>query len=207
MRLGELAERAGCSTATVKYYRREGLLAPGIRRSATDADYDDGHLRRLRMVRVLREVGGLSIAAIRDVVAALDDEELGVHEVLATAVHALGPKRDTLPAEDLEPVRTEVLAYVKASGWEVSPAAPAIDLLAMALMGAREFWADTGPEIFDRYRDVADVIARGDLDHIDEIDDMADTIRQMAVGTVVWEQALIALRRLAGENYSRQRFT
>jgi DNA-binding transcriptional MerR regulator len=206
MKLGELAERSGCSTATIKYYLREGLLEPGARRSATDADYDEGHLRRLRMIRVLRDVGDLPIAAIGAVLAAMDDHDRELHDVLATAVHALGPRRNLPPREELEPIRSEVLAWVEAHGWEVSPDAPALDLLAVALRGARQFWGDTGPEIFERYLLIADTIGEGDLRHIDPIEDMADTIRQMTVGTVVWEQALIALRRLADEHHSRKRF-
>ncbi|MFI8354714.1 MerR family transcriptional regulator [Streptomyces cyaneofuscatus] len=51
MRLAELSERSGVPTATVKYYLREGLLPAGRRVSATQAEYDEGHLRRLRLVR------------------------------------------------------------------------------------------------------------------------------------------------------------
>ncbi|MYU47619.1 MerR family transcriptional regulator, partial [Streptomyces sp. SID7803] len=51
MRLSELSERSGIATATIKYYLREGLLPPGERLSATQAEYDESHLRRLRLVR------------------------------------------------------------------------------------------------------------------------------------------------------------
>jgi hypothetical protein len=57
MRLSELSERSGVSIATIKYYLREGLLAPGRRVSATTADYDESHLRRLRLVRALIQSG------------------------------------------------------------------------------------------------------------------------------------------------------
>ena len=208
MKLSELSQRSGCPTATIKYYLREGLLTPGEQRSATDAEYDEFHVRRLRMVRVLREVGDLSIASIRDVITAIDDDSMELHDVLATAVHALGPRHTHRPErEQLEPARTEVLAYIEASGWEVSPDAPAVDLLTTALLGAREFWGATGPEIFDRSRDIADEIGRGEREQIDATDNLQDTIRQMAIGTVVWEQSLVALRRLADENHSRKRFS
>lgn len=45
MRLAELSERSGVSTATIKYYLREGLLAPGRQINATTAEYDEEHLR------------------------------------------------------------------------------------------------------------------------------------------------------------------
>ena len=43
MRLAELSERSGVSTATIKYYLREGLLQPGRRVTATQAEYDEEH--------------------------------------------------------------------------------------------------------------------------------------------------------------------
>lgn len=67
LRIGELAELAGCTPSAVRYYEREGLLpAPGRiggqrRYTATDAD-------RLRLILLLRTVG----LGIRDLELALD---------------------------------------------------------------------------------------------------------------------------------------
>lgn len=67
LRIGELAELAGCTPSAVRYYEREGLLpAPervgGQRRyGATDAD-------RLRLLLLLRSVG----FGIRDLELVLD---------------------------------------------------------------------------------------------------------------------------------------
>jgi DNA-binding transcriptional MerR regulator len=55
MLVSELAERADVPLATVKYYLREGLLAPGETTGPRRAEYDDAHLRRLRVLRLLRE--------------------------------------------------------------------------------------------------------------------------------------------------------
>jgi len=49
------------STATIKYYLREGLLRPGEAVGATQASYDEGHVERLRLIRVLREVGDIPV--------------------------------------------------------------------------------------------------------------------------------------------------
>lgn len=207
MRLAELSRASGCPISTIKYYLREGLLPAGSEVNGTTAEYDESHVRRLTMVRVLREVGNLSVASVRDVLLAIDDPSLGLHDTLASAVHALGPHRDLPDREAIEPARSEVVAWLAASGWEVSPDAPSIDLLTLSLLGVRQFWGPAGPEIFDRYRDVADELGRGDLAQFDDVTDLEVTIGRMAVGTVVWEQALIALRRLAEENHSRRRFT
>ena len=55
MLLNELAEASGVSVASIKYYRREGILPPGERITTTRADYGQRHLERLRLVGVLRE--------------------------------------------------------------------------------------------------------------------------------------------------------
>jgi DNA-binding transcriptional MerR regulator len=73
MQVSELAERAGVPLATVKYYLREGLLPPGETTGPRRAEYDEAHLRRLRVLRLLREVGGVPVTSLRGVVEALDD--------------------------------------------------------------------------------------------------------------------------------------
>ena len=61
MRISALAAAAGLPVATVKFYLREGLLHPGVATSATQANYDDSHVRRLRLIRALTGPVGLSV--------------------------------------------------------------------------------------------------------------------------------------------------
>ena len=68
MRISELASRAGVPLPTVKYYLREGLLMPGRVTSATQAQYDDRHVRRLGLVRALA-AQGLPLDRINTIVA------------------------------------------------------------------------------------------------------------------------------------------
>ena len=71
MRISELSTRSGVPVPTIKYYLREGLVPEGVRSSPTQAEYDDVHLQRLRVIRAL--VGsGVSVAETRKVLAALD---------------------------------------------------------------------------------------------------------------------------------------
>jgi len=86
--MSELSRASGVSVATIKFYRREGLLPPGVAVSATRARYDESHVRRLRMVRALVEVARLPLSVVRDVVTAIEDHS-GMHEVLGTAHTAL----------------------------------------------------------------------------------------------------------------------
>jgi MerR-like DNA binding protein len=57
------AATGGVPVPTIKYCLREGLPRPGELTSPDQAQYDESHLRKLRLMRALAEVGGLSIAA------------------------------------------------------------------------------------------------------------------------------------------------
>jgi DNA-binding transcriptional MerR regulator len=56
MRIGELAERAGTTPRTLRYYESRGLLS--ARRTANGhRTYDEADLRLLRQIRTLQDVG------------------------------------------------------------------------------------------------------------------------------------------------------
>jgi DNA-binding transcriptional MerR regulator len=56
MRIGELAEQAGTSTRTLRYYEQHGLLS--ARRTPNGyREYDEGDLRLVREIRSLLEIG------------------------------------------------------------------------------------------------------------------------------------------------------
>jgi DNA-binding transcriptional MerR regulator len=205
MRLAGLALASGCSVATIKYYIREGLLEPGRLRHAKEAEYEESHLARLKLIRVLRDLGELSIADISRVIAALGETNLAKPQKLAAAYYSLPPHPTSQQDVDDE-ARREVLAYAEAHGWQVTPEAPAVALFAEALAAARSFWGPVGPEIFERYALAIDALARGDVEVLTEAEDPAETVRQVVVGTVVWDRAIIALRRLAADHYSTLRF-
>lgn len=69
MRIGELAERAGTSTRTLRYYEAHGLVR--ARRTANGYRvYDDAELRVVREIRALLAVG-FGLDDIRPFVACL----------------------------------------------------------------------------------------------------------------------------------------
>ena len=56
MRIGELAERAGTSSRSLRYYEQQGLLA--TRRTANGhRDYDESDLRLVHQIRELLAIG------------------------------------------------------------------------------------------------------------------------------------------------------
>ena len=88
MRISALAAATGLSVATVKFYLREGLLHPGVATSATQATYDESHVRRLRLIRALTGPVGLSVQQTRTILQLIDDPGDDLYSTLGTAVIA-----------------------------------------------------------------------------------------------------------------------
>jgi DNA-binding transcriptional MerR regulator len=207
MRISELSDRSGLTVQTIKFYLREGLLPKGTITAATRADYDDGHLKRLRLIRALREVGDLPIAAIIRIVTALDDDKIGLHELLGTAQHALGPH--VPPNADgaaWRAAREDVDSLVAELGWRVSPLAPARDLLAQTFLALRGLGFPIVLTELRPYIDAAATISAHEGARLSEDAPRERALLGMLVTTVLYEQVLIALHRLAQEDASARRF-
>lgn len=88
--LAELAEAAGVSVRTVRYYIAEGLLPPPEGGGARSA-YTQGHLDRLRLIARLK-AAYLPLRAIRQRLAGLDDAAtralLEAHAATAARIQA-----------------------------------------------------------------------------------------------------------------------
>ena len=57
MKIGELAKRTDVPIDTVRYYEREGLIPPPIRRASGYRDYVDADVDRLRFMRRAKGLG------------------------------------------------------------------------------------------------------------------------------------------------------
>ena len=208
VRISELSARSGRSIPTIKYYLREGLLPPGRRTAANQADYDDDHLHRLRLVTTLLEVGNLPVATVRTVLAALGDETRSMHEVLGVAHSALALRgAEPEPSAAAREAEAEVDRFLERLGWRVGAGAPAKRALAGALASLRGLGWDVGADVFSRYAAVADELAEWELARTPAGASRSRTVEAVVVGTVVFEVALVALRRLAQERHSAARFS
>jgi DNA-binding transcriptional MerR regulator len=207
VRIAELSRSSGVSIATIKYYLREGLLPPGEATASNQADYSDIHLHRLRLIRTLVDVGRLPIASVRAVLAAIDERKLSLHDTLGVAVDALPPLRPpTIPEPDLQTALNDVDEYIDRLGWTGSETSPARYALAQALVSLRRLGRDCGPEIFDLYARHANQLATREIASLSTDGDRDRTVEEAVVGTVVFEAALTALRRLAEAHHSVIRF-
>jgi len=72
VRIGELAERAGTRSKTLRFYERAGLLPEPERTASGYRDYDEGVLDRLSFVKAA-QAAGLTLAEIRQVIAVRHD--------------------------------------------------------------------------------------------------------------------------------------
>jgi len=181
----------------VKFYLREGLLAPGSATSATRAVYGQMHVRRLRLVRALVEVGGLRLAAVREVLAALDDPSRSKHDVLGAAHDPLAAQ---VPAVDQAALDTAD-AHLARLGWRVHPEAPHRRVLARALAACTAVGHPVDPATIDTYARAALMVAEVDLASVPRTD-RALAMERVVIGTVLHEPLLLALRRLAQAHVS-----
>jgi DNA-binding transcriptional MerR regulator len=204
VRIAELSRETGVAVPTIKYYVREGLLRPGELTSPNQAQYDDSHVRRLKLIRALVDVGGLSIAATRDVLAATDDPGTGVHETLGKAQYATTPRRNYHVDELTRAAAVrEVDDLLERRGWQVKASSPARELLAEAFSALHALGqGDLLTPKLDAYADAADAIAAADLAMILARDSLERMVEGVAIGTILGDVVLAALRRLAQENAS-----
>jgi DNA-binding transcriptional MerR regulator len=208
VRISELERESGVPVATIKYYLREGLLHRGAATASNQAEYDASHVKRLRLIRVLLDVGHLSIADVAAVAEALEDEDLPLHHVVGVAQYALGPHANEPDHHEMQRALDEVDDFLARRRWRVFPDAPSRRTLAEALVALRRLgWAE-GTDAFEHYADVASELASWELDQIPLTSGSPSTaVESVVIGTVVFEAVLAALRRLAHEDHSARRLT
>ncbi len=200
MRISELSEKAGLPVGTVKFYLRSGLLHQGQLVSATQAEYDESHLERLRLVRALLEVGHLSHAEIQGILEALEKPPSQLVEALVQ-VYDAAAKASRYDETDL----TAALSTVKDLGWSIDPESPHLAWLARAISALESIGLPPTHERMQVYGAAALLAAEDDIDWVMDAD--SDRTVLHAIGSsVLWGSVLGALRVLAGEEVSRRQF-
>ncbi|MFC7471055.1 MerR family transcriptional regulator [Streptomyces albidoflavus] len=212
MRLSELSQESGVSTATIKYYLREGLLPPGHRVHATRASYDASHLRRLRLIRALIQVGKIPVATAREVLAAVDDDSLGLTMRLGAALWSL-PRPPAGRAEEDEAAReaaAEVDRMLVEVGWErvreLGPLSPVHRSLVASVATLRRLgYVCDAAELVPYARQMAEVAAY-DLDLMEQYPREVERVESAVAAAVLYEPVLLDLHRLAQEEESQRRY-
>lgn len=195
MRLAELSARSGLATATIKYYVRVGLLPPGRTQSSTWATYDESHLRRLRLVRALTEVAGLSLEEVRRVMDAVDASSSN-HEARGAAQWFLSPP---LPQEPSVDSLDRVQELLRRQGWQLAAESPHRRSLAAALDTLEALGFAATDEILDTYARAMEPVAKSELARVTTEADPFLAAERLVIGTLLYEPVLLTLRRMAHE--------
>jgi len=205
VKISELSTRSGVPVATVKFYLREGLIATGEKSSQTQSSYDESHVARLRLIRAFLEVGGLSIASARQVLAVMDDDSLPFGVAAGVASTAL-PAATTSASEGTGRGDRDLSDLIKRRGWTVDPQNPGWGLAARVIDDYAALGRDDLISTLDIYADAAERVAGADLQSVADADGRAQMTETVVIGTVLGDSLLAGLRRMAHENFSRTLF-
>lgn len=200
MKISELATTSGVSVTTLKYYLREGVLQPGRALSRTSADYGPEHEERVRLVRALTGVGGLSLTTTRRVLATIAEPGTSRTDVMGAAQRALSGEEcvpDPSGGEEMRPT-SRSRSWLRGRAWQVDPQDPVIDELDAAWRACET--ADLGVDEarLDAYAEAVLQIAALDLAAVPS--EPEDAVRQVVLGTVLMDRVLVSLRRLAQQH-------
>ncbi|WP_328298359.1 MerR family transcriptional regulator [Streptomyces sp. NBC_00435] len=206
MRIGELSSRTGVPVPTIKYYVREGLLPAGALSSPNQARYEEAHERRLRLIRGLLEVGRLPLAAIGQILSAIDDQDRSVHKLLGSVASLLVPGHGGEPDAETDLARAKVADIIERRGWRADAGSPAGEALAAALAALERAGHGGFAEVLDTYAEAAELVARADLAYVGREVAREDLVESVAVGTVLGDTMFAALRRLAQTDTSSRAY-
>lgn len=133
MRMSELSARSGVPIPTIKFYLRERLLPPGASMAANQTAYGREHLSWLRLIRVLTGMGQLSLAAVREVLQALDDPAVPAPELYGVLGRGRPGGPSTTDPADLAAAQARVDALLERCGWLAEPDEEQRDRIAQAV--------------------------------------------------------------------------
>ena len=207
MRIAELSQRAGVPRSTIKFYIREGLLAPGAVHARNQASYGSPHLERLALIRALREVAGLPLDAVARVSAQLDRGWDG--DPIGEAMRALYRLPEgAASAAELERVTREVRAFLDALPWTVDVGRDhnAREIAATVVQVRRYLYPDFAVADLAKYAEIAWLLSEAEFTSAPEGpgvpirargDDIAEPSRRAILGTVLFDRIFGSLHRCA----------
>ncbi|MBE8521568.1 MerR family transcriptional regulator [Amycolatopsis sp. H6(2020)] len=204
MRMAELSAESGVPVATVKYYLREGLLPPGERTSPNQARYSPAHVQRLRLIKALTEVGGLSLASVGVVLSAIDDHETP-HRTMGVVQQELAGPPPKVSDAAAEWASGRLADLMGRHGWKAHPPEHrTMANLVAALATARELGQEALTERLEEYADLAMHVAELDVEVVAGLTSLDKIIETGLVATVLGDRIFAGLRHLAQEQVSRK---
>ena len=205
--MAELSKTTGVPVATIKFYLREGLLRAGERTGPNQAEYEASHLERLGLIRTLRDIGDLSISTIKTIVDAIENSSTvqlvtAVADALNTS-ESFGELNDR-ERETYERAARDIDMFLRKRHWHVRPDSPVRGRLVDALVALQgSSFVGITAESLGPYADAVEPLARKELSHTVAVagrGKATQIVETMVEGTLLWERALVALRRAAEEH-------
>ena len=207
MKMAELSRRTGVPVPTIKYYLREGLLPPGVRTSRNQADYDESHVRRLSVIRSLVEVAKLPLATIKEVLAKVDSPDQQLHDAFGVAQRSVTAEWSSIDETHRDAAAAMLQKVISERGWNVHTTSPAYRTSVSVLATYLALGSDDLTATLPRYAEAAELIGAADIDAlVGRSGDLERQIEAVVIGTLVGDQLIAALRRLAQEDLSRRTF-
>ncbi|GGK99510.1 MerR family transcriptional regulator [Salinibacterium xinjiangense] len=203
MKISELSECSGVSIASIKFYQREELLPEPERTSPNQAQYDTQHVDRLRLIRALVDVGGLSVATVRTVLAAAESD-IPMDWAMGVAQRAI-PGSVELPATTTRGV-SEIDTITETLGWKVSPDNPGRGMAARVIDSYVQLDHEEILSVLPEYSRAAMIVAAADLASVGLQPSRMRMSETVVVGTVLGDSLFAGLRRMAQEDEARRRY-
>ncbi|NUT18377.1 MAG: CerR family C-terminal domain-containing protein [Hamadaea sp.] len=195
MKISHLSRRSGVPVPTIKFYLREQLLPPGVPTARNQAEYDESHLHRLRLIRLLAGVGMMSLASVREVLAAIDSRCLSPHHLAQIVSRALLPEQPAPPtgaeAEDL--AAEQVDRIITDAGWCIRGEAPERESLVRVVAALEALGVPIRSGWFQPYVEAAGRLAVREIDQQLSGDNGPTVVARV----VLFEVAFAIIRRMA----------
>ena len=201
MRISELSDRASVPVATVEYYQRERLISHPSERHG----YSPEDLRRLRLVRVLVEVGGLNPDQVRDLLGAMAGGTRTPHETFGMVLRTLEGTPSASLA-DVDPTEDEALVLARRvadrHGWTVDQDTASWRTLVKLLRTLH--WLDDADTavVVEAYAAAADRMTGAEIGVLGLYADEDALVERLVLWTVFGDPLLAALRRIARQHTS-----
>jgi DNA-binding transcriptional MerR regulator len=206
VRMADLSRATGVPVPTIKYYLREGLIPGGERTSRNQARYDDGHVRRIRLVRALAEYGGLPIATIKELLGAAADPGTSLGSLLGAAQRTVTSHRPPDGGPHVEAAEAKTATLLETHGWQECADHPAVQTLTELLAAFYELGHPELIGVLDAYAEAAKVIAAADVASLGDAADRAHAVEVVVIGTLLGDSVIAALRRIAQADTARRLF-
>ncbi|MEV4111824.1 MerR family transcriptional regulator [Nonomuraea sp. NPDC049695] len=205
--MAELSESTGIPIPTIKYYMREGLVAPGQPTGRNQADYTEEHVRRLKLVRALVEYGGLSIAVLRDLIARIDNPDLEAFDLLGAAQKTVTQAKDPRPGPYKDRAERRLHDLLTERGWRIRTGDPAYRTAVGVLAALDEVGRQDMLDVLGSYAEAAERIAEIDVGLVGDVSDREHAVEIVIIGTSLGDTLIASLRRLAQASVGERLYT